>query len=114
MISRTSLNSLTSLVGPRTSLMRTGEFGGPRIVALRLVDIAPARRNDLAAVEEGVDDFDRLLDEAAGIVAQVEDIAFELAAGRGLELRHCGLQAVKGLFVELRDADIADVVALDM
>ena len=82
---------------------------GPRIVALRLVGVAPARRDDLAAIEEGVDDFDRLVEQAAGIVAQIEDIALELVAGRVLlELVHRGLQTVVGLLVELGDADIAD------
>ena len=53
---------------------------GPRIVALRLVGIAPARRDDLAALEEGVDDFDRLIEQAAGIVAQIENVALQLVA----------------------------------
>ena len=66
-------------------------------------------------IEEIVGHRDRLVEQAAGIVAQVEDIALEFV-GRdvGLEFLDRLLQAVGGLLVELSDADIADVAALVM
>src|SRR5579872_603315 len=88
---------------------------GPRAVALRLFDVAPARRDDLAAIDESIDDFDRLIEQAAWIVAQIENVAFEIAvAGRVVELRHGGLESLVGLLGELGDSDVADVAALDM
>ena len=56
-----------------------------RVVALDFVGVAPARRNDLAAIEEGVGHRDRLIEQAARIIAQVEDVALELV-GRDVGL----------------------------
>ena len=50
------------------------------VVALGLLGVAAAGRDDLAALEEGVGDRDRLVEQAAGIVAQVEDEALQLVA----------------------------------
>ncbi len=55
------------------------------VVALGLLGVAAAGRDDLAAVEEGVRHRDRLVEQAAGVVAQVEDVALELV-GRNLRL----------------------------
>src|ERR1700722_3310423 len=85
------------------------------VEALGLIRSAPAGRDDLASVDERIDDVDRLVEQAPGIVAQVEDIAFELV-GRDLavQLLHRTLQAVPGLLGELSDTDVADVAILDM
>ena len=89
-----------------------GNVDRPRIVTLRFIRVPSTRRNDLAALEEGVGDGHRLVEQAAGIVAQIENVALELVARHFLlELLHRGLQAIVGLLVELRDPDIADVVA---
>ena len=55
-----------------------GQVAALGVVALRLVRVAAARGDDLAAIEECVGDRDRLVEQAAGIVAQVEDVALQL------------------------------------
>ena len=66
-------------------------------------------------IDKGVDHLDRLVEKAAGIVAEIDDVALELV-GRNilLELQHRRFQSVGRLFVELRDADVADVLVLLM
>ena len=54
------------------------EVAGLGVEALRLLGVAAAGRDDLAAVEEGVRDHDRLVEQAARVVAQVDDEALEL------------------------------------
>ena len=58
--------------------LAVGDVARARRVALRLVGVAAAGRDDLAALEEGVGDRDRLVEQAARIVAQVEHEALEL------------------------------------
>ena len=53
---------------------------GVRVEALGLLGVAAASRDDLALVQEGVGDRDRLIEQAARIVAQVDDEALELVA----------------------------------
>jgi hypothetical protein len=90
--------------------LAAGQVAGEGIIALRLLGVAAAGRDDLAAVEEGVGDRDRLVEEAAGIVAEVEDVALHLVlADVGLDLLDRRLEAVEGLLVERGDADIADL-----
>src|ERR1700704_4022757 len=92
-----------------------GEVAGARVEALGLLRVAAAGRYDLAALQEGVGDRDRLIQQPARIVAQIDDIALELL-GRNLR-RDVGdrlLEAVGGLLVERRDADVTDVFALDL
>ena len=85
------------------------------VVAHRLVGVSSACRNDLAAIKEGVRNRDRLIEKAARIVAQIENIALELVSWNiGLELLDRVDDAISGLFVELGYADIADVVAFLM
>ena len=90
-----------------------GEVAGAGVVALRLVGVAAAGRDDLAVLEEGVGDRDRLIEQTAGVVAQIEDEALQLVGRDVLEdLVDRIAQAVEGLFVELGDAQITDVAAL--
>ncbi len=91
-----------------------GEVARARVEALRLLGIAAARRDDLAPLEERVGDRDRLVEQAARIVAQIDHVALELLV-RDLvgDVADRLLEAVGGLLVELGDADDADVVALD-
>ena len=51
---------------------------GMRGAALGFLGVAAAGRDDLAALEEGVGNRDRFLQQAAGIVAQVDDEALQL------------------------------------
>ena len=72
------------------------------IEALDAVGAPPARRHDLAAVKERIGDRDRLLEQAARVVAQVEDHALQARAELPLEssialrrlLSVCSLNAV--------------------
>ena len=90
--------------------LAVGEVAGLGVEALRLVGVAAAGRDDFALVEEGVGHRDRLIEQAARIVAQVDDVALDLVgADLGLELVDGGLQPVEGLLAERGDADVADV-----
>src|SRR5215468_8395762 len=90
-----------------------GEVAGIRIEVLRLLRGAAAGRDDLAALEERIRHRDRLSEQAARIVADVDDVAAQLV-GRDLrlQLRQRLLQALGGLLVELGETDVADVVAV--
>src|ERR1700722_5669703 len=85
------------------------------VEALGLIRSAPAGRDDLASVDERIDDVDRLVEQPPRIVAQIEVITLEFV-GRdvAVQLLHRALQAVPGLLSELSDADVADVAILDM
>src|SRR5262249_51685542 len=87
-----------------------GHVAGTGVEALGLLAVAAAGRDDLAALEEGVRDCDRLVEQTARVVAQIDHIALELV-GRDLrgEIADRLLQSVVGLLVELRDADVAYV-----
>ena len=58
------------------------------------------------------DTADRLVEQSAGIVAQVKDQALELAARLLLEVLHRLLDAGVSLLGELRQPNIADIVRL--
>src|SRR3546814_5280570 len=62
-----------------------GQIAGCGVEALRVVGRAAARGNDLALVYEGVRYLDRLIEQATGVVAQVEHVAAQLAADFGLD-----------------------------
>ena len=82
-----------------------------RVEALDAVGAAAAGRHDLAAVEEDVGDRDRLLEQAAGVVAQVEHHALEAWPELGRQLVDRVAQAGLGLLVERGHADVADVAS---
>src|SRR6266446_3408306 len=84
-----------------------------RIEPLGFLGGAAARRHDLAPLQEGVGDRDRLIEQSARIVAQVDDEALELVAGLGGEVGDHLLQVLRRLLVELRDADKPDIVAFE-
>src|SRR5262249_24903761 len=87
-----------------------GHVARAGVESLRLLSQAAARRDDLAALEEGVGDRDRLIEHPARIVAQVDHVALELLGGdlRG-EIADRLLETVVGLLVELGDTYVADV-----
>src|SRR6266487_1876964 len=89
------------------------EVARARIEPLRFLGGAAARRHDLALLQERVGDRDRLIEQSARIVAQVDNEALELVAGLGGEVGDRFLEALGGLLVELGDADKADVVAFE-
>ncbi|KAF8254225.1 hypothetical protein BKP31_11280 [Streptococcus pneumoniae] len=73
--------------------------------------IAAAGRDDLALVEEGVGDGNRLVQQAAGVKAQIEHKALELVGGNlALNVLDRLLQVFEGLFGEGNDPDITDIV----
>src|SRR4029079_14936612 len=75
------------------------EVAGMGTIALRFLGVAAAGRDDLATVEEGVRNRDRLVKQAVGVVAKVEDIATHLvyAAKRCLDLVDGCFEPVIGL-----------------
>ena len=91
-----------------------GDVAGARVVALRILAAPAAGRHDLALVEKRVRHRDRLIEQAARIVAQIEDHPDQLVAGLLLQVLHRVVEADIGLLVEGRDPDIADIVALEM
>ena len=58
---------------------------------------------------KSLDTVDRLIEQAAGIVAQVEDVTLDAGADLLLQLAHRMFEARRRLFVEARQADIADI-----
>src|SRR5262245_40638346 len=90
-----------------------GEIACARVEPLGFLGVAAARRHDLALLQERVGDRDRLIEQSARVVAQVDDEALELIAGLGGEVGDRLLQALGSLLVELGDADKADVVAFE-
>src|SRR5438552_3914103 len=94
----------------RLALGKVARMGG---AALGFLSVAAAGRNDLAALQEGVGDGDRFLQQAAGIVSEIDDVALQLVAELVREGADLALQAFGGLLVEGGDADIGDVVLFD-
>ncbi|MGY4448808.1 hypothetical protein ACVWZR_003468 [Bradyrhizobium sp. i1.3.1] len=72
----------------------------------RVETISPFSRNES-------EDGDRFLEQAARVVAEIDDVALELVADLIREVGDLALQAFGGLLVEGGDADIGDVVGLD-
>ena len=62
----------------------------------------------MAPAEEQVGDADRLVEEAAGVVAQVEDEPVHAAARIGLELLERLDELALGAFLELLELQVAD------
>src|SRR4029077_20800918 len=92
-----------------------GQIAWTGIEALGLLSIAAACRDNLALVQEGVRDRNRLIEQAARIIAQIDDEAFDLVGAElAGQIADRLFQGVGGLLAELRDADIADVVTLTM
>src|SRR6516225_8937804 len=63
-----------------------GEVAPARVETLGFLGGAAARRHYLALLQERVGDRDRLIEQSARIVAQVDDKALELVAGLGGEI----------------------------
>ena len=59
-----------------------GQVARPGVEALRLLGIAAAGRNDLALVQERIRDRNRLIEQAARIVAQIDDEPFDLVGAK--------------------------------
>jgi hypothetical protein len=91
-----------------------GEIAGASVEALSLLGGAAAYRHDLALLQERIGDRDRLIEQSARIVAQVDDEALELVAGLRGQIGDRLLQAFGSLLVELGNADEGDVVALEV
>ena len=73
--------------------------------------MAAASRDNLAFVQEGIRDRDRLIQQAARIVAEIDYEAFNfIRAELAVQIADRLFQTLGGLLVELRDADITDIV----
>src|SRR5204863_8363187 len=59
-------------------------------------------RHDLAPLQERIGDRDRLIEQSAGIIAQVDDETLQLVSGLGGEVGDRLLQVLGGLLVERR------------
>src|SRR5262249_21958771 len=87
----------------------------PRIEALRLFGIAAAGRYDLALLQECLGDRNRLVQQASRIVAQIENVAFDLVGAElTIEILDPLFQPVSGPLVESRNPNITDVGAFWM
>src|SRR5262249_51190084 len=64
---------------------------------------------DGAALQEVVGNVDRLIEQATGVVAKVDDIALYRLRGRSLEVLDLPYEVAVGLLVEGRDLDVDDV-----
>ena len=72
-------------VDQHDDLLAVGLVAGMGLRALRLLVVAALGQHDGAALEEVVGDGDRLIEQAARVVAQVDDVALELVADRLLQ-----------------------------
>jgi len=91
-----------------------GDVTGTGVVALGILATPPTGRHDFAFVEKCIGDRDRLIEQPARIIAQIEDHPEELATGLLLQVLHRVIEADIGLLVESRDPDIGDIVAFEM
>ena len=72
-----------------------GEIARARIEPLGFLRIAAADGYDLSLLEERIGDRDRLIEQPAGIVAQINDKALEFVAGLGREVGDRLFQAIR-------------------
>src|SRR6266436_305179 len=76
-----------------------GEVPRARVESLGLLRTAAASRYDLACLEERIRHRDRLIEQPAGIVAQIDDKALEFVVGLGREVSDRLFQAIRSLLV---------------
>ncbi len=86
-----------------------GDVAALGVIALRIFGMTATSGNHFAAGQKIVRDLDRLIQKAAGIVAQIDDVALDAGADLLLQLAHRLLQARRGLFVEARQPDVTDI-----
>jgi hypothetical protein len=85
-----------------------GNVAGPCVIALRVVGAAAAGRYDLAAIEKGVGYGDRLIEQPAGVVAQVEHDTFDVLSLKVV----CRFDnQARGVVGKSANADVADVAS---
>jgi len=53
----------------------------------------------------------RLIEQPAGIVAQIDYKALELVAGSGCQVSDCFFQAIHGLLAELTDSNETNIIS---
>ena len=91
-------------------LLAVRQVAGLRVGALHLLEVAALGEDDGPLLEERIGDHDRLVEQTAGIVAQVDDVTLELLAGLRLEVGDLLVQARVGLLAKGRDLDVDDIV----
>ena len=90
-----------------------GQIAGPGVEALRFFGVAAAGGDDFTLVQERIRHRDRLIEQAARIVAQIDHEALDLVSAELTgQIADRFLQTVGSLLVELRNADITDIIAL--
>src|SRR5262249_6533479 len=87
----------------------------PRVEALRFFGVPTAGRYNLALLQERIGNRDCLIEQTAGIVAQVENITLELVVGDlRADVGDGLLQPLGCLLIELSQPDITDVIAFGL
>src|SRR5205823_2441511 len=82
--------------------------------AVYVIAAAAADCDNLALFEKGVRRGHGLIEQPAGIVAQVEDNAAQLAGAALFQISHRVRDRTSGLLAETGDADITDIAAFEM
>jgi len=87
-----------------------GQVSRACVEAAGIIGVTATGRNDLAALQKGVGDIDRLIEKSTRIEAQVKDKALQLV-GRYflLDLGDRRFEVIIGLFREGDDPQIADI-----
>src|SRR5690606_26838337 len=80
-----------------------------RVVALHVFRLATARGDHFAAIEEGVGDFDRLIEQTARIVTQIDNDAAQTSARIATHGADRILQHVAGALVKGGNTDDANI-----
>jgi len=75
--------------------LAVGNIAWLGVVTLRVFRLAPARRNDLARIQKIIGNGNRLVENAAAIVSQIDDEAFETRANLTLETPDRRLNSVR-------------------
>src|SRR6185312_14481022 len=91
-------------------LLSVGDVAQSRVGPLRLLDIAAPGQHDRTPVEKIIRHGNRLVEQAAGIVAEIDDVALELRADRLLQIANRLFQIGGRLLVEAGDVNVGDVV----
>ena len=76
---------------------------------LRLLSVATLGYHDCAILQEIVGYGDGLIEQAAGVVAQIDDVALQILADRLLRFLDRLDEVGVRLLVEGRDLDVGDV-----
>ena len=94
-----------ALVDQHHNGLAVGQVTRIGLVTLNIILGAAALRNNFPLVEEDIADFDRLVEQATGVGAQIDDIAGNIGPKLFFDRCHGIAGRIAGLFVEGGDAD---------